>query len=77
MAYDSSMDRQVFSETVDFESSRITVSIYSYNNGVPKLQISRETMDADGSYKFAKLGRMTKEEVEKILPGIQNALKHF
>jgi hypothetical protein len=76
MAYDSSLDNALFSESVDFENSRITVSVYSYNNGTPKLQISRENIDGE-DYKFAKLGRMTKDEVEKVLPLMQKAFEHL
>jgi len=77
MAYDNSLDKSLFSESIEFETNRITVSIFSYNNATPKLQISRENMDPDGNYKFAKLGRMTKEEAEKVLPLMQKALKHM
>ena len=77
MAYDNSLDKSLFSESIEFETNRITVSIFSYNNAIPKLQISRENMDPDGNYKFAKLGRMTKEEAEKVLPLMQKALKHM
>lgn len=74
MAYDNSLDKEIFSKSFESGSSRITVSIYSYNNGKPKLQLSRETTEGDGNYKFAKLGRLTKEEAEKIMPLMQEAL---
>lgn len=76
MAFDSSMDKSLFSESVEFEASRITVGVFSYNNGIPKLQISRETKNGE-EFTFAKLGRMTKNEVEKVLPIMQKALKHL
>lgn len=75
MAYDASMDKELFSETVNFDTTRIKVSVFSYNEGVKKLQLSRENLSrSDGSYSFSKLGRMTKEEVEKVLPLMQQAL---
>jgi hypothetical protein len=77
MAYDNSLDKSLFSESIEFESSRITVGVFSYNNATPKLQISRENTEGDGNYKFAKLGRMTKEEAEKVMPLMQKALKHM
>ena len=77
MPYDSSLDKQLFSKAFDIEDSKITVSIYSYNNGPKKLQISREVMDAEGSPRFAKLGRMTKEEFQGVLPLLQEALTKF
>jgi hypothetical protein len=76
MAYDSTMDKAVFSESIEFETSRITVGVFSYNNGPAKLQISRENVE-NGDYKFAKLGRMTRAEAEKVLPLMQKAIKHM
>ncbi|NTV23440.1 MAG: hypothetical protein HGA85_03635 [Nanoarchaeota archaeon] len=77
MAYDSSLDKALFSEFVELDNTKLTVSVYSYNGGMSKLQISRENADKDGNPTFAKLGRMTKEEVEKVLPLMQKALKHL
>ncbi|KJJ83455.1 hypothetical protein OMAG_002676 [Candidatus Omnitrophus magneticus] len=75
MPYDSKLDVCAFTKSVENESSRLTVSVYSYNKGQEKLQITREIKDNQGEYKFSKLGRMTKEEVNEILPMIQEALK--
>ena len=75
MAFDPELDKNLFSESVDFETSKITVGVFSYNESEPKLQITRERKNAEGELNFAKLGRMTKEEVEKILPLIQKALE--
>ena len=75
MAFDKSLDKELFSEKKDFERSRITVAVFSYNEGRPKLQISRENKTAAGEYSFAKLGRMNKEEVEAVLPMIEKARK--
>jgi hypothetical protein len=77
MPYDSSLDKQLFTKSWEGEGTKINVSVYSYNNGPKKLQISRENMTADGEPRFAKLGRMTKEEAEAILPHIQEALQHL
>jgi hypothetical protein len=74
MAFDSNLDKNLFSESVEFAKSRITVGVFSYNDGQPKLQISRENLNADGESTFAKLGRMTKEEAEKVLPLMQKAI---
>jgi hypothetical protein len=75
MAFDPNLDKNLFSESLDFERSKITVSVFSYNDGTPKLQISRENKNASGETSFAKLGRMTKEEAEKVIPLMQQALK--
>ena len=77
MPYDSSLDECIFSKSHEEETGRLTVSVYSYNNGPKKLQISRENRDSQGDFRFAKLGRMTKEEAQAILPLAQEALKHM
>ena len=77
MAYDAKMDSQVFTKSWENDLSKISVSIYSYNNGPKKLQISRENKSEEGKTSFAKLGRLTKEEAKAILPYIQEALQHM
>ncbi len=74
MPYDASLDEKLFSKSWDAEDTKISVSIFSYNKGVKKLQISRENMNAEGEPRFAKLGRLTKEEAQAILPFIEEAL---
>ena len=73
MPYDSSLDKQLFVKSWEGPDSKISVSVYSYNNGVKKLQISRETRGPEDDWRFAKLGRMTKEEITAVLPFIQEA----
>ncbi len=75
MPYDASLDESLFSKPWESEGMRIVVSVFSYNKGVKKLQISRETQNAEGEYRFGKLGRMTKDEVEGILPLIKEAME--
>ncbi len=77
MPYDPTLDESLFSKSYESETQRLTVSVFSYNKGVKKLQISRENIDSEGNSKFAKLGRMTKDEVEGLLPLIQEALNHM
>ncbi|MDD3089628.1 MAG: hypothetical protein PHT95_06770 [Candidatus Omnitrophica bacterium] len=74
MPYDPKLDEQIFAKSHETETDRITVSVYSYNKGQKKVQISREGKNADGEYKFAKLGRLTKDEAEAIIPLIQEAV---
>ncbi len=74
MPYDSSLDKQLFSKSWESEDMKLTVSIFSYNNGPNKMQISREARGAEGDLRFAKLGRLTQEEAQAVLPLIQEAL---
>ncbi|MCX5708243.1 MAG: hypothetical protein NTY14_04620 [Candidatus Omnitrophica bacterium] len=77
MPYDSSLDEQLFAKSFETEDGRLTVSVYSYNNGAKKLQIVRENKDPEGNLRFAKMGRLTKNEAEGILPLIQEALTNM
>ncbi len=77
MPYDQSLDESVFSKSWENDTGRLTVSIYTYNNGPKKLQISRENRGGQGELRFAKLGRLAKEEAEAILPLMQEALKNM
>lgn len=74
MPYDPSMDECLFKKTLETEQGRLNVCIYSYNNGPQKLQIARENKDREGEYKFAKLGRITKDEAVSLIPAIQEAI---
>ena len=74
MPYDSSLDECLFTKSHETDTGRLSVSVFSYNKGNKKLQISRENRDSEGGFRFAKLGRMTKEETESLLPLIQEAL---
>lgn len=73
MAYDSSLDEQLFSKFWENDTGKIIVSVHSYNNGPRKLQIIREIKGRDGNFAFAKLGRLSREELQGILPLIQEA----
>lgn len=75
--FNKDLDKSIFSETILFETTRITVGVFSYNDGEKKLQISRENMSQDGEWSFAKLGRMFKDEAEKVIPAMEKALKHM
>ncbi|MCK4520127.1 MAG: hypothetical protein KAT96_03095 [Candidatus Omnitrophica bacterium] len=74
MPYESGLDEQLFSRTWGGEGTKITVSVYSYNKGAKKLQISRENESAEGEFRFTKLGRLNKAEAEGVLPLIQEAI---
>ncbi|MDD5439748.1 MAG: hypothetical protein PHS37_06150 [Candidatus Omnitrophica bacterium] len=77
MPYNASLDESLFSKSLETETDRLTVSVYSYNKGAKKLQISRENHGPEGELRFAKLGRLTKEEITGLLPLIQEAIPHM
>jgi hypothetical protein len=75
MPYDKSLDVEQFKEVKEFEGSRVTVGVFSYNGGEKKLQLGRENQDASGEWRFSKLGRMTKDEVQAIVPVMTKAVE--
>jgi hypothetical protein len=77
MPFDPNLDKALFSEAKEFDKSRLTVSVMSYNDGPKKLQIARENKTAAGEYQFAKMGRLSKDELDAVLPLIQKAMKHM
>ena len=75
MPYDQSLDVASFKEVREFEDTRITIGIYSYNGDEKKLQLSRENRNADDEWRFAKLGRMTQKEAREIIPIMMKAIE--
>ena len=74
MPYDQSLDQELFSKTWENDAGKLIVGVYCYNNGPKKVQIRREPKTDEGRPSFAKLGRLTKEELQGILPLLQEAL---
>ena len=77
MPYDKELDECVSHKIWENENERLTVSIYSYNKGTKKLQLTRENKNSQGELRFAKLGRLTKEEVDALLPLIKEVRTHM
>lgn len=77
MPYDKSLDAETFKEVKDFGETRITVGVFSYNGGEKKLQLSRENMDQNGDWRFAKLGRMAVKEAKEIIPLMMKAVENL
>jgi len=74
MPYDASLDASTFKEVIDFENTRVTVGVFSYNGAPKKLQISRENL-IDGAWSFTKLGRLNKEEATAVAPILMKAIE--
>ncbi|HLF18297.1 MAG TPA: hypothetical protein VI749_05300 [Candidatus Omnitrophota bacterium] len=77
MPYEKSLDVETFKEVKEFEDTRISVGVFSYNEGPKKLQISRENLSVDGEWRFAKMGRLTKDEAQEIVPLMVKALENM
>ncbi len=77
MPFDPNLDKEIWAESADFERTKITVAVKQYNEGIKKMQVSRENKNASGELNFAKLGRLTKEEAEAVIPLMQKALEEM
>ena len=75
MPYDQTLDVSSFKEAKEFGETRITIGVFAYNEGIKKLQLSRENMNANEEWRFAKLGRLTKEEAQEIVPIMMRAVE--
>jgi len=75
MPYNADLDKELFGKAWEEERTRIRVRVFSYNQGPKKIQITRENKDSEDQFRFTKLGRLTKEEVEGILPLLKEALE--
>jgi len=70
--YNESLDSKLASKEVFSDGGqRLTVAIYQYNGSAPKVQIKRERNTKNGTYTFAKLGRLTEEELQAVATGLQ------
>ena len=75
MPYDASLDKECFKAAKEFEDTRVTVAVFSYNGGAKKLQLSRENRNAEDEWRFSKLGRLTKDEAKEVIPLMLKAVE--
>lgn len=76
--FDPNLDKEIWSESVTVaDNMSLKVSVMSYNDGAAKLQISRERTNKDGQPSWAKLGRMTLDEVNAVMPLMEKAKEHL
>ncbi len=75
MGYDDTKDKML----KEWEFSGLHVSVHSYDNGAPKLQIGPRTYKkTDGEVGFAKVGRLSCSEtawLQTLLPEIVAAME--
>lgn len=75
MPFDASLDKELYKTEKDFGNTKIIVSVMSYNEGRPKIQLSRLNKSND-DWTFSKLGRLSVEEANEVFLMIQEAIKH-
>ena len=74
--FDKSLDKEIAAKEVYTDSGvRLTVAIYQYNGSAPKVQIKRERNTKNGTWTFAKLGRLNASELVAVANGLQWAVE--
>lgn len=71
--FDKSLDAELFSQGLELERTKLTVAVYAYNKGQPKIQITRQNKTANGEFTFTRLGRISKEEIAALWPLLETA----
>jgi len=79
MPYNPEQDKTLWNDEVRVGKFTLEVKVMKYGeNGQPKIQINRlqkETPEDEG--RFMKLGRITKEEAEAIMPLVEKAIDNM
>ena len=78
MPFNPELDKTLWNDEVRVGKFVLEVKIMQYGEGEKKIQIGRvqkEVPEDEG--RFMKLGRLTKEEAEAVLPLFQEALKNM
>ncbi|MBI4230115.1 MAG: hypothetical protein HY608_04695 [Planctomycetes bacterium] len=73
MPFDESKDKVLWEKQVPVDGGMIEIKVCSYNNARPKVQIGRLRGEDPQNLSFAKLGRLTAEELKTILPVLEEA----
>lgn len=75
MPYDSDKDKclKVVGITSPDTNTGIEVSLWSYNNGKPKISLIRKGARKNGETWTSSIGRISEEELDLLLPLLQEA----
>jgi len=78
MPYDEDLDVELFQGNIETDNGVLRVSVWSYNQGDPKLQIGpRVYTKKDGNEGYRKAGRITAEEFEQLLDMTNDIQEHM
>lgn len=72
MVYENNLDERLFGEEIEIGRFVLKVEVYKYRDNKPKIQISRMKED-----KHLKVGRLTIDEVDALLPLLTKAKTKF
>jgi len=67
MGYDEGKDVLIKLFEYEYPKGFLQISIMSYNNGQPKIQVNRRYDKNDGTAGYGQMGRLTKEELEFLI----------
>jgi hypothetical protein len=77
MAFDKSLDKELYKKELEFEYGKIVVSVMCYNEGQKKIQLSRLNKNEQDDFIFSKLGRLTKDEAVKVADAIKECVENI
>ncbi len=72
MPYDANLDKTLWEEKIEVGEYVFEVKVMQYNEGTKKISIQRFRGE-----NFSKLGRITLEEAEAIIPLVQKAVEEI
>lgn len=75
MAYDEKKDVLIKLIEMKQGDSSLHFSIFTYDSGEAKLQISRMFQKKDGTASYSKVGRLTKDEIKFFLDHSEEILE--
>ncbi len=77
MSYSSDKDNLVKAWEYEYEKGSLLFAIMEYNDGGPKLQMTRMYKKKDDEVGYAKVGRMNKEEVQFLIDNSKEMLEYM
>jgi len=75
MAYDQNKDKLIKLFELKHDKNSLLVSVFSYNNGDPKISIIRSYLKKDDTIGYSPSGRLNLEEVKFLKENIDEIIK--
>jgi len=76
MGYNAEDDECLWSDETEGECGVITVGVYSYKGGKPKIGLNRRVMTKRGE-SHSGIGRLTATEAHRVIPLLEKAVKEI
>jgi hypothetical protein len=82
MGYDKELDKSLFRNEINISDPmnkgmkfKFILSVMQYNGGEKKIDIKRLVYGAGNKGMYQPLGRVTKDEMESLIPAIEEAME--